>query len=196
MAQDLNVVKPGVQTIPPNDSATFQVGTDPTSFGDASVELFMPQRFVKALPTGTQRYSVVVVDKDGNVALHDTNDLQVEFSRAAHLCVTAEQKKDSKSALPVDEALACVSGLAFGGLPLVEGKTAFRHLWADFDYWRLCNSVSPAEALVTDLGLASKAGFTIDVLRKSPLVAAVRGFVSPQVRRPGPARRAHLTGRP
>jgi len=146
------------------------VGDNPTSFSGHHIELSDPA-FRAELPGGreggAQRFALVVIDAARHVALHDSNDLQVELSFAASRC--AEKHGDVQHLV-----LACVPDEAFGGLPSDFVNKAFGQLWSSYEYWRLCNFVQPAKTLSAR---EMKLGWKVEVLRQSPLVATVRGFV-------------------
>ena len=130
----VEVSSPEIHSITPGDSVTIQVGNEITSFGpNAVVELASPKHSAQ-LADGTQRYAVLFVDQEGKVTLHDTNDMQVALSDAAHRCVDpVDAARESK--LPS----ACIAEHAFGGLPESLARAAFVHLWNTLEYWKLCN---------------------------------------------------------
>lgn len=104
------------------------------------------------------------------MALHDTNDLlQVELSRAAHACSKAGASFAN---------FKCVAAHTYGGLPEPLATQAFAALWSSHAYWRLCNEVAPAPVLRVQKSTAPP-GRDIQILRESPVVAAVRGFLTP-----------------
>jgi hypothetical protein len=143
-------------------------------FGSGGKVVLTEPSFVEDLPKGTHRYAVLVAAADG-VVLHDTNDLQVELSNAAHKCVE-EDNSPARFQGDLAKTYECMSANTFQGLPRKLMQQAFSALWSHIDYWRLCNALEPAKGLSSK---TSMAGHKIEILRESPMVATVRGFVTP-----------------
>lgn len=134
--------------------------------GHGSLALESPKATV-ALPLAS-KYAVVVVAEDGAVAAHDTNDLQVELSRAAHGCGPEGA-----------EWLSCMARNTFGGMSEDFVGRAFLDQWQSFDFWHLCNAAEPTQALREQI--SKTAGYKIEILRESPLAAMIRGFASKEI---------------
>ena len=108
------------------------------------------------------------------VDVGDANAVQLELSRAAHKCASS---RDAHELGVYDDFEACVFELAYGGLDREAAPRAWRDLWSDEHYWRLCERRRPAAALRTFPSEASP-GQDVDVLRETPFVAAARGFLT------------------
>jgi len=114
------------------------------------------------------RYTVIVVDKNGAVSSYDTNDLQVELSAAAHVC-SASHSSNTQG------WMNCIAKTTYKGIPRSYAQEAFGALWEDYDYWRICEPKVPSPSLRE---FASAAGLQVHVLRESPFVATVPGFLN------------------
>jgi len=162
----VELTHPESVTLRPGAAHVGRIGDGVTSFGAGgrvTLEVSGTDSHSLALPEGLQRYAVVVANSSG-VTLHDTNDLQVELALAAHRC-------------PDADFMECLAGHAFGGMPVVVVTEAFRELWHGKAYWELCNALPPAKPLSIQPSRIV-AGKRIEILRHSPLVASISGFVS------------------
>lgn len=163
---DVQITQPVDRTVAAGKTSKFSIGNDPISFPEGAVLLTEP-RVPMDLPSGTQRYAVVVVNSAG-ATLYDTNDLQVELSAVAGECVTEPPARGSS--IPSK----CMSKKLWGGVTEKFVKNTFQALWSSLDYWSVCNYVEPAKQVSSKV---SNAGSEIQILRESPLVASVRNFV-------------------
>lgn len=113
------------------------------------------------IPQGA--YAVAVVKAGVEVDVYDANDMQVELSRASLEC-----NEDV-------HFYGCLARTVFsGGLGTKFMSRAFNKLWQSRAFWGLCNLVEPVKAVRSE----TVAGEAVEIIRESPLVAAVRGFAS------------------
>jgi prolyl 4-hydroxylase len=171
LSSTIQLTLPEQRSIAAGEHAEVIIGAEHhPDFGGAKVALTEPQ-YADDLPKGTHRYAVLAVAADG-FTLHDTNDLQVELSAAAHKC-----KLHLAADKNMQESYSCMSANTFNGLPVNLLQAAFGALWSSKEYWHLCNELEPAKPLSTTTSIA---GHKIDILRKNPVVASIRGFMTPE----------------
>jgi len=136
-----------------------------TADADTNITFVAPDH-TAVIPQGS--FVMVEIGMALEVNVYDTNDVQLELSAAAHVCVPSQGEPP--------EVFKCIADTAFGGgLPETFAKDSFLRLWQDLNYWRLCNQTPAAEPIRTQ---ASGTGHTIDILREKPMVATIRGFVN------------------
>ena len=89
LPQAINVLEPRKSLLEAGKVFTVRGLGDETSFSGKQVKL--DSGFAAALPQGTQRYAILLVNSvdRGGAQMHDTNDLQVALSSAAHACSDA-----------------------------------------------------------------------------------------------------------
>ena len=177
LPQAINVLEPRKSLLEAGKVFTVRGLGDETSFSGKQVKL--DSGFAAALPQGTQRYAILLVNSAdrGGAQMHDTNDLQVALSSAAHACSDAGGEAGVTA--------ACLAQHTFGGG--LDGdfvRQAFQTLWnGGYKYWHLCNELPPAAAVAQRRSGACNehgCGMDVQVLQQTPLVAAVRGFVGPR----------------
>ena len=57
-------------------------------------------------------------------------------------------------------------------------RKAWVHLWQTWEYWYGCNAMPPSHGISSAQERLSNEGLGIEILRESPLVATVPGFVT------------------
>ena len=152
-----------------------------------NIEISEPMNYKTDFPGGTQLYAIIVVNENGDVSMHDTNDLQVDISNTL-----LEKCDDDASKSNLDSTITkCLSTELYGG-GLAESfiQKPFQSLWQSLHYWRLCNSIEPGKPLRSiqsnrtlrvgydDNNNDDDKNYQIDILRETPLVATVRSFLS------------------
>lgn len=117
------------------------------------------------LPGG--RYAIVVINSTGGLDVLDTNDFQIELSRAGRKCASTEAGSV--------EWKKCLAKQTFGGVERSFAAAAFEQLWLSHSFWKLCAEDVESPTLRS---FVAETGHTVEIFRESPKVAAVRGFVN------------------
>jgi len=166
---DVNIVRPFLQSIPSGARLQHTLGAGSYTSLEAAASSWTSNQVIQLPPPLGGTLSVVRIDSNGSLAAFDTNDLQLEMSRAAHDC--------HNQGLRFGPFQECIADHSYSGLPREFSSRAWKQLWQTDDFWQLCEITPPAAPLRR---MTLKSGDVVEVLQDSPLVAVIHNFLPEQ----------------